>query len=122
MNLDDPDDVIRFLWLVSNHLFSNFKPGKRSEFPLDDFSLLKEANRHFKGRIKRMSQVLIKIQQTTQIQKEKDVVTFTVGAIRGRLDGALDRALSGKLRVTPDQKPELDQMMPRLKRLKESKI
>ena len=32
-------------------------------------------------------------------------MTFTVGAIRGRSDGALRGLLVEKLRVTPDQKP-----------------
>jgi hypothetical protein len=126
LDIDDPKDVITYLAMVAIHLHYDEKRGAEPNFPIDDFSLLKQAHSILNGSLLRQKSGILK-----RLHANNASLRDTKpDALRTQFNRALSRAINGDVEVKPSEMQELATITlalsklnkPKAKRPRESNI
>lgn len=110
LDIDDPDDVTVFLYMVALHLHGTFPTGSKSELPYDKFTLLEKAYDIYQIGIHTNKSPI-----AAELLNDRRLAQFNLNHVRMALTRALEDVFKEKLKLMPAQKDKLEQMMPALR-------
>lgn len=115
MDIDNPDHVQAFLFMIVGHLYHDMKPGAMASFPVDGDELVVMAHGIVKSRLKPPNWSDI----ARRLQKDERLSGLTVDAIRVHLTRTMSKMLENRPVSSSDAEASaVDQALNALQALK----